>query len=78
MPQKTSMARPDERPEPDAKTLAEAVVKISDAMHRLLASGLHRHAIVVLLADMTKLPKRDIEYVLNGLEQLKSRYTVTR
>lgn len=57
------------------ETLAAAVTKISESMTVLLKSGLNRKAIVVLLYDYTKVPKRDIDLVLNGLERLKGYYT---
>lgn len=62
--------------------LATAIVKISDSMRQLLASGLNRKAIVVLVHDSIpksgygpSIGKRDVEAVFGALEQLKERYT---
>ncbi len=59
----------------EREVLAVAIVSISDAMNRLLRSGLNRRAIVALLYDFTKVPKRSIEDVLDGLDELKNKYT---
>lgn len=55
-------------------TLADAIVRIGDAMTRLESSGLNRRAVIVLVHDATKLPKRDIELVLDTLPKLRSMY----
>jgi hypothetical protein len=55
--------------------LASAIVRISKAFDELSGdSGLNRKAIIVLLQDATKLPKRDIEFILNALQDLKRQY----
>jgi hypothetical protein len=60
---------------PESKEiLAEAIVKIGEASKKLLASGLNRDAIVVLLHDATKISKRDINIILNGLTRLAGWY----
>lgn len=68
-----SVKQPD--PPIRKEILAEAVVKVSEALTALQASGLNTDAIVVLLQEKTKLPKRDIYAVLNGLRLLKGWYT---
>jgi hypothetical protein len=55
--------------------LADAIKKISDGMTRLTASGLNRRAIIVLLQDHTSLSRVSIRKVLDGLAELKERYT---
>lgn len=65
-------------PEPDPKVLANAIVEISSSFKRLLASGLNRNAIVVLLQSDTGLSKKQINYVLDSLLQLATRYTTLR
>jgi hypothetical protein len=57
------------------KNLADAVVTISKAMKRLTKSGLNRKAIVVLIADDTRLPRRDINAVLDSIETLAEVYS---
>lgn len=58
----------------DAKRLAEAVQKIADGVDAIRKAGLTRRALVTLLADATNVGKRDINDVLNGLEQLGDLY----
>ena len=55
--------------------LAKTIVDISASMTRLLASGLNRRAIVILIHDESKISKRTIEYLLDSLEQLAEDYT---
>lgn len=68
-----SVKKTSGRPE-TKEVLAEAIVRISEAMTELQASGLNREAVVVLLAAKTKVSKRDINAVLNGLKSLRSWY----
>lgn len=58
----------------DARRLAEAVKKIAVAVDDIRQAGLSRRALVTLLADATNVGKRDINDVLNGLEQLGELY----
>jgi hypothetical protein len=60
----------------ECDTLAEAVKKIGDAVTNLnLNTGLNREGIIVLMQDHTKLPKKTIKKVLDGLIELHSRYS---
>lgn len=63
----------EENPE-TPEILAEAIVRIGDAMQKLKASGLNRRAIVTLIQDQTRLGKTDIELVLHSLATLKGYY----
>jgi len=54
--------------------LAEAITRIGTAFEELQKSGLNRKAIIVLIQAETKLPRRDIETVLNALPRLKGWY----
>lgn len=56
------------------EVLAENIVKISEGMTKLLASGLNRKAIVVLLKHSTGLGGGEINSVLDGLQQLRTNY----
>lgn len=55
--------------------LAEAIRKISDGVTRLTRSGLNREAIITLLSYETKVSRRDIDKVLDGLSDLAKKYT---
>lgn len=54
--------------------LAEAVIKIGESMDKLYSSGMNKKAIIVLIANDTKLGKGTIETVLDSLKTLKGYY----
>lgn len=58
----------------DARQLAESIRKIDKAAKDFIASGLSRKALVVLLNDSTGVAKRDINFILDGLESLGATY----
>jgi hypothetical protein len=62
-----------EKPEP-VEILAEAVIRIGENMEKLQKNGLNERAIIALLYDYTKIPKRDIELVLHSLAKMKGWY----
>jgi len=66
---KTEAQLPEITPN-DAKSLAEAIRKIDKAVKTLVESGLNRKALVVLLHEETGVARRDINGVLDGLENL--------
>lgn len=55
-----------------AEIMATAIIDIDTAMKKLSTSGLKRNAIVVLIHDRSGVGKRDIEIVLNNLEDLRA------
>lgn len=60
---------------PESKELlASSIVKISEGFDALLASGVNREAIEILLSAKTKIARRDIRIVLDGLRKLKGWY----
>lgn len=61
-------------PPETTEILADAIVRISDALTQLKESGLNRAAIVILIRSKTHLPKRDIEAVLDAQARLASWY----
>ena len=63
----------EEKPE-STEILAEAVIRIGDNMEKLQKSGLNRRAVIALVYDYTKIPKRDIETVIDSLAKLKGWY----
>lgn len=67
-----------EKSEPPESTvvLAASIVKISNAMDKLLKEpgGLTSEAIVLLLHDYTKVGKPDIRAVIKALPQLRGYY----
>ena len=58
----------------DAEALADALERIDEAIQALNGSRLKRKAILVLLANYTKLPQSTIDLVLEGLLNIKRTY----
>jgi len=58
----------------EKEILATAIMKVSEAMHKLSASGLNRDAVVALVKDATGITKKDINIVLDTLVDLKALY----
>lgn len=56
------------------ENLASAIRKISEGFDKLKKTGLNRKAIIVLLQDHTKVPKKQITKVLDGLGDLSKKY----
>lgn len=54
--------------------LAEAIVRISDALVALQASGVNERAIIILVQADTGLAQHVIRSVFSALRQLKARY----
>lgn len=63
----------EEQPE-TTEILAEAIVRLGESVKKLEQSGFNKRAIVVLLQDMTKIPRRDIAAILDAIPRLKSWY----
>lgn len=57
-----------------AEEIATHITKVSRAMSAIDSSRLTRECIVILLQSLTKLPQRDINFVLNGLGRLESAF----
>lgn len=56
--------------------LASSIVKLGDGVMQWYRAGMKQRALILLLHDVTKVPKRDIEYVLNALKSLESEYCI--
>jgi hypothetical protein len=54
-----------------AEEIAKAITEISSAMKALSTTRLTRKAIIVLIHDQSKLPKKTIDIVLNNLQDLE-------
>ena len=61
-------------PPETTEVLAEAIVRLGEAARKLRADGLNERAIIVLLNDYTKIGKKDIKIVLDGMRQLRAWY----
>lgn len=74
---RTKVETEDSTPgEPTRREVYEQLLKIERALHDVRASGLNQHAIVILVAAYTRLPKRTCLQVLEGLQNLKAEFTV--
>jgi len=61
-------------PPESTELLADSIVRISEALTKLHASGVNRKAIVILIQAATKLSRRDIEAVLDAQKRLAGWY----
>ncbi len=68
------VVKQEEGLEVPAEILAKAIVKISDSLEGWRRAGMKRHALVTLLVASTRVCKRDVELVLNGIDGLKMMY----
>jgi hypothetical protein len=64
-----------EQKEEDNSELLKSIIQIRGAMEKLMKSGLNKKAIIVLIQDRVRLPKNDIEKVLDSLCNLEKWYT---
>lgn len=60
--------------EADYEAVATAIRKIGDVSKRMLAAGLKRDTIILLLHDATRVNKRDIKAILDALPHLPRWY----
>ncbi len=56
--------------------LADAIIGISAAMERLLASGVNQRAVTILIHHDTKINIRDINRVFDSLSSLREAYMI--
>lgn len=56
----------------DYQKVAEKIRQMVDFSKVMRDAGISRRAVVALLVESTKLPKRDIELVLQGIDGLKN------
>ncbi len=63
------------KPDLDVTMLAEAIINVSDAFEKIKRSNLAERAIVLLLHDLSKVNKGDIELILHNAPLLKKYFT---
>ncbi len=68
------MSEKSEETELDPRAVARQITKMEESLQRIERGGLNRRAIVALIHDSTKLGKRHIEVVLDGLAGLRAQY----
>ncbi len=64
----------EQNPEP-LELIAKAIIDVSDAFDKINKSQLQRRTVVLLLHDLTKIPKGQIEKILDNAPKLKGWYT---
>lgn len=69
------MTQSTEPIEEDNSELLKSIIQIRGAMEKLMKSGLNKKAIIVLVQDRLRLPKKDIESVMDTLCNLEKWYT---
>lgn len=74
---KTLTVKTDEQAPIDANILAEHIIAVSDCFDKVSQSKLNQRAIVLLIHDLSKVNKKDIELVLNNAKLLKMYFTKT-
>lgn len=82
MKKQVAVVKQDEQKPVERGVLAQAIVNISSAMNKLLASGLNRDAVIILTAHTVKPVNRfgakpgmaDIRAVFNALAELEREY----
>jgi len=57
------------------KSLAQAIIRLSDTSNAILNSGINEKGLIALLHDYTGISKRTIKKVLDGMGQLRAEYT---
>lgn len=73
LPQTMTITRDEHEPE-SAELIAAAILKIAHAFEQLQASRLRPNLTVLLLHDMTKVPKKEINKILKAAPLLVGRY----
>lgn len=71
------MRKQTPKPQPEAfeaKVIADALVHVSTGMKQLQAGRLNQRALLLLLADSSKVPMRTIEKVLSSMTTLADDY----
>lgn len=63
---------------PEPADMAEAIRRISDAAGRLMAAGLNRKALCVLLSHSSGESQRTVSKVLDSLASLAAEYTTRK
>lgn len=63
----------EQNPEP-LELIAKSIIEISDAFKKIETGPLKRKTIVLLLRDVTGLPQRDINAILDAAPKLKDYY----
>lgn len=71
MPAKVTQPAPPAEEIP-AEIIATSIVQIAEAMKAINSTRLTRRAIIALIQDQSKLPKKTIEIVLNNLDALET------
>jgi hypothetical protein len=61
-----------------ADVLATAIRDISQTVRRWNSAGMKKRALICLLNDLSKVGKRDIEFVLNSMDSLEQEYCIAR
>jgi hypothetical protein len=58
--------------------IVSSLHKVADGITQINESGLNERAIVLLLHDMTRVPKENIRSILGAAPRLVERYTTTK
>lgn len=59
----------------EGENLADTLAAIESSLKKLIKSGLNMDAIIILLAEHSKVRRGDVRTVLESLPELRKRYT---
>jgi predicted AlkP superfamily pyrophosphatase or phosphodiesterase len=59
----------------EGENLADTLAAIESSLKKLIKSGLNMDAIIILLAEHSKVRRGDVRAVLESLPELRKRYT---
>lgn len=73
LPQTLTLRRDETQPE-SMEILAQSIIDIDIAFKRWENGPLKRHTIILLLADATKLPRRDVKRIIEAASKIRQTY----
>lgn len=59
---------------PDTETLANAIIKLGDAVRKLDKSGMNKRAIIILLHHTTNMSQKNIALILDAIPKLQKTF----
>lgn len=75
---KPEIVQAADEPEVAAEIIAQSIVNIAEAVRKLLAAGLKKRAILVLLRDSSGVGMSEIDRVLTAAAELDKTYVTKR
>ena len=64
----------ENEPPVPVEIIAQSIIRLDEAVKKMLSSGLNEYALIVLLADSSRLSKTAIRILLRSLKTLRQTY----